>query len=78
MGHNASKKQKYALVQGGRLSRREECGQKKRKSYSPRLSNSHMKKIIQFHGLDTGTKLFEIELYGSEDYEKNYCMLWNF
>ena len=66
------------LIQGGRQSRREECGQIRTKVRLPRVPNPEMENIMKYHGLSEGTKLFETKLHQNVNYEKHYNMLWKF
>ena len=77
-GNKNSSKKRSAFNQGDRQSRREACGQKKKKNRVPRQPNKEMKKIMKKHGLNTGSKFYETPLYNCTDYEKNYKMMWDF
>ena len=77
-GNKNSSKKRSAFNQGDRQSRREACGQKKKKNRVPRQPNKEMKRIMKKHGLNTGSKFYETPLYNCTDYEKNYKMMWDF
>ena len=64
-----------ALNQGGRQSRREACGQKKRKKRAPRRPNREMQKNMKKYCLHTGSKHYETPLYNCTSHEKNYKMV---